>query len=149
MEASSVTRRLLGYAVVRDWAWWQLPPVLRAYVGVVPLAALGMIAFATSQTVWTAPDLLKFLLLLVCGMVSVAATPRVAYLKAGMTRDFLTVWVLPVAILLPPIYAMVIPIPLQVLTQSGLTPSPGSWPSPCARSWAAGVITSSSWARSS
>jgi diguanylate cyclase (GGDEF)-like protein len=117
MEASSVTRRLLGYAVVRDWAWWQLPPALRGYVGAVPLAALGMIAFATSQTVWTAPDLLKFLLLLVCGMVSVAATPRVAYLKAGMTRDFLTVWVLPVAILLPPIYAMLTPIPLQVLTQ--------------------------------
>jgi diguanylate cyclase (GGDEF)-like protein len=91
--------------------------MLRCYVGVIPLAALGMIAFATSQTTWTAPDLLKFLLLLVCGMVSVAATPRVAYLKAGMTRDFLTVWVLPVAILLPPIYAMLTPIPLQVLTQ--------------------------------
>ncbi len=117
MEASSVTRRLLGYANVRDWAWWQLPPVLRGYVGAVPVAAIAMMAFAASQTVWTAPDLLKFLLLLVCGMVSVAATPRVAYLKAGMTRDFLTVWVLPVAIMLPPIYAMLTPVPLQVLTQ--------------------------------
>ena len=116
MQASSVTRRLFGYANVRDWAWWQLPPVLRAYVGAIPVTALAMIAFATSQTVWTAPDLLKFLLLLGCGMVSVAATPRAAYLKAGMARDFLTVWVLPVAILLPPIYAMLAPIPLQVLT---------------------------------
>jgi diguanylate cyclase (GGDEF)-like protein len=34
-----------------------------------------------------------------------------------MTRDFLTVWVLPVAILLPPVYAMLTPIPLQILTQ--------------------------------
>ncbi len=34
-----------------------------------------------------------------------------------MTRDFLTVWVLPVAILLPPVYAMVTPVPLYVLTQ--------------------------------
>ena len=35
-----------------------------------------------------------------------------------MTRDFLTAWVLPVAILLlPPVYAMLTPIPLQVLTQ--------------------------------
>ena len=32
-------------------------------------------------------------------------------------RDFLTAWVLPVAILLPPVYAMVTPIPLLVLTQ--------------------------------
>jgi diguanylate cyclase (GGDEF)-like protein len=117
MEASSVTRRLAGYANIRDWAWWQLPPVLRSYVGAVPVAALAMIGFAVSQTVWVTDDILKFVLLLSCGMVSVAATPRVAYLKAGMTRDFLTVWVLPVAILLPPIYAMLAPIPLQVLTQ--------------------------------
>ena len=34
-----------------------------------------------------------------------------------MTRDFLTAWVLPVAIVLPPVYAMLTPIPLQVLTQ--------------------------------
>jgi diguanylate cyclase (GGDEF)-like protein len=117
MEASSVTRHPLGYAVVRDWAWWQLPPLLRGYVGAVPLTALVIIAYAASQTTWTVHDLLEFGLLLVCGMVSVAATPRVAYLKAGVTRDFLTAWVLPVAILLPPVYAMLTPIPLQVLTQ--------------------------------
>jgi diguanylate cyclase (GGDEF)-like protein len=117
MEASSVTRRPFGYAVVRDWAWWQLPPLLRGYVGAVPLTAFVMIVFAATQTTWTVPDLLEYLLLLVCGMVSVAATPRVAYLKPGVTRDFLTAWVLPVAILLPPVYAMLTPIPLQVLTQ--------------------------------
>ena len=117
MEASSVTRRPFGYAVVRDWAWWQLPPVLRSYVGAVPVVAFVMIVFAASQTIWTAPDLLEFLLLLACGVVSVAATPRVAYVTPGVTRDFLTAWVLPVAILLPPVYAMLTPIPLQVLTQ--------------------------------
>jgi diguanylate cyclase (GGDEF)-like protein len=117
MNASSDTRRLLERADVRNWAWWQLPMVLRCYVGVIPLAALAMIGFALSRTVWTVPDLLEFALLLGCGMVSVAATPRVAYIKSGMARDFLTVWVLPVAILLPPVYAMLTPIPLQVLTQ--------------------------------
>jgi diguanylate cyclase (GGDEF)-like protein len=117
MEASSVTRRLARCAVFRDWAWWQLPPALRGYVGAIPLAALGTIAFAISQTRWTADDLLKYLLLLGCGAVSVAATPRVAYLKGAMTRDFLTAWVLPVAIVLPPVYAMFTPIPLQVLHQ--------------------------------
>jgi diguanylate cyclase (GGDEF)-like protein len=45
------------------------------------------------------------------------ATPRIAYLQAGLVRDFLTVWVLPVAILLPPPYAMVTPVPLLILTQ--------------------------------
>ncbi len=117
MEASSVTRRLLGYAMVRNWAWWQLPPVLRAYVGAVPVVTLALTCYAFSQTTWHTADLLKFALLLACGMTSVAATPRVAYLKPGMARDFLTVWLLPVAILLPPVYAMLTPIPLQVLHQ--------------------------------
>jgi len=34
-----------------------------------------------------------------------------------MVRDFITAWVLPVAILLPPVYAMMMPIPLYLLTQ--------------------------------
>src|SRR5689334_18058545 len=117
MEASSVTRRPFGYADVRDWAWWQLPPALRSYVGAVVVAASVMIVYAASQTIWTAADLLTFLLLLACGAISVVATPRIAYLQAGIARDFLTAWVLPVAIVLPPVYAMLTPIPLQVLTQ--------------------------------
>jgi diguanylate cyclase (GGDEF)-like protein len=117
MEASSVTRRPFGYADVRDWAWWQLPPALRSYVGAVVVAAFVMIVYAASQTIWTASDLLTFLLLLACGAISVVATPRIAYLQAGIARDFLTAWVLPVAIVLPPVYAMLTPIPLQVLTQ--------------------------------
>src|ERR1700678_182781 len=117
MRASSVTRRLLACAVVRDWAWWQLPALLRTYVGIVPAAALAAIGVAASQTSWRADDLVKFLLLLGCGMISVAATPRIAYGQGAIVRDFLTVWVLPVAILLPPFYAMVTPIPLLILTQ--------------------------------
>jgi diguanylate cyclase (GGDEF)-like protein len=96
MEASSATRRLLAGVMVRDWAWWRLPWPLRCYVGSVPLAVL---------------------VLLGCGVISVVATPRIAYLQAGLVRDFLTVWVLPVAILLPPAYAMVTPAPLLILTQ--------------------------------
>jgi diguanylate cyclase (GGDEF)-like protein len=117
MEASSVTRRLTARAAVRHSAWWQLPVLLRIYVGALPLAALALTCFAVIQTSWHGADLVKFSLLLVCGLVSVAATPRVAYLHSGMARDFLTAWVLPVAILLPPVYALIMPIPLQVLTQ--------------------------------
>ncbi len=117
MEASSVTRRLLAGALVRDWAWWRLPWLLRCYVGAVPLAMLALTGYAASQTSWQAGDLVKFLVLLGCGVISVVATPRIAYLQSGLVRDFLTVWVLPVAILLPPVYAMVTPVPLLVVTQ--------------------------------
>jgi len=117
MEASSITRRVLASLDVRNWAWWQTPWPLRLYVGLIPLAVFGLTIFAATQTTWHTSDLAKFALLLGCGMVSVAATPRMAYIPGGMTRDFLTVWVLPVAILLPPVYAMLTPIPLQILTQ--------------------------------
>jgi len=118
MQASSVTHRVLASLDVRGWAWWQTPWPLRLYVGLVSLAAFGLTIYAATQTTWHASDLAKFVLLLGCGMVSVAATPRTAYIPGGMTRDFLTVWVLPVAILLPPVYAMLTPIPLQILTQT-------------------------------
>ena len=116
MQASSVTHRVLASLDVRRWAWWQTPWPLRLYVGLIPLVAFGLTIYAATQTTWHASDLAKFALLLGCGMVSVAATPRTAYVANGMTRDFLTVWVLPVAVLLPPVYAMLAPIPLQILT---------------------------------
>jgi diguanylate cyclase (GGDEF)-like protein len=93
-------------------AWWQLPPLLRCYVAAVPLAAVTVIGIAAVHTQWHWTDLLKFLLLMCCGMASVAATPRIMYSTGGVTRDFTTVWVLPTAILLPPLYAALIPIAL-------------------------------------
>ncbi|HJZ26941.1 MAG TPA: GGDEF domain-containing protein, partial [Streptosporangiaceae bacterium] len=117
MEASLVTRRVLARADVRGWAWWQLPWLLKCYVGLVPVVAAALTCLAAAETTWYAADLGKFVLLLGCGLISVAATPRVVYRQGGMTRDFITVWVLPIAILLPPFYAMVTPIPLYVLTQ--------------------------------
>ena len=118
MEASRITRRVLACATVRKWAWWRLPWPLRCYVGAAPLAMVVLIGYAAFQTTWRQSDLLKFLLLLGCALVSVVATPRNAYLKSGMVRDFITAWVLPVAILLPPVYAMIMPIPLYSLTQA-------------------------------
>ena len=103
-------------ADVRDWDWWRLPRLLRAYVAVVPRPR-------SRVSPWPRPGrhgvsaTLTFLLLLGCGLISVGATARVAHLQSGMVRDFLTVWVLPVAILLPPFYAMVAPIPLLAVTQ--------------------------------
>jgi diguanylate cyclase (GGDEF)-like protein len=117
MKASSLTHRVKTSLDVRKWAWWQLDWLLKSYVGAVTLLYVALTCFAASQTSWDGSDLWKFALLLGCGLVSVAATPRVVYRPGGMTRDFITVWVLPIAILLPPVYAMVAPIPLYVLTQ--------------------------------
>jgi diguanylate cyclase (GGDEF)-like protein len=123
MDATPITRRLLAHAAVSKWAWWRLPWLLRCYTGAAPVAMVVLIGYALSQTTWHVTDLLKFLLLLGCALVSVAATPRNAYVKPGMVRDFITAWVLPVAILLPPVYAMVMPVPIYLFTQF-LAPRP-------------------------
>jgi diguanylate cyclase (GGDEF)-like protein len=111
MLASSLTLRLTRRFAVKEWAWWHLPPVVRCYVGAVPFAALAVMAVAASHTEWRLDDLVKFLLLVCCGMISVASTPRMMYsVNGGLVRDFSSIWTVPAAILLPPVYAAMAPI---------------------------------------
>ena len=112
MQASSVAGRLKRGLKVTDWAWWRLPIALRLYVATVIAAAAVTIGVGVSQADWRASDLAKFLLLACCAVVSVVSTPRIAYTVPGVTRDFTTVWVLPIAMTLPPVYAAVVPIPM-------------------------------------
>jgi diguanylate cyclase (GGDEF)-like protein len=125
MQASSLTRRVKRGMVIRDWAWWQLPPLLRWYVAVVVAMAVAAIGFGMVRTTWHANDAVEFLLLACCGMISMASTPRVMYTYSGVTRDFSSIWVLPTAILLPPVYSLIIAIPigatLQLFVHRGLT----------------------------
>ena len=51
MRASSVTRRLRACTAFWDWEWWQLPWLLRGYVGAVPLTAVVLIGGAIAA-VW-------------------------------------------------------------------------------------------------
>jgi diguanylate cyclase (GGDEF)-like protein len=117
MQASSLALRIRRRVAVRDWLWWQLPPVLRCYVAAVAVAAVVVIAVAADLNTWRFFDVAKFVILLCCGAVSVAATPRIMYEYPGLTRDFSTMWVLPTAILLPPVYAAIMPIPLFTIMQ--------------------------------
>jgi diguanylate cyclase (GGDEF)-like protein len=110
MQASSLTSRLWRGMVIRDWAWWRLPPLLRWYVAIMPVIALAAIGVEAARTDWHLSDFAKFLLLMCCGTISVISTPRIMYAFPGLTRDFSSIWVLPTAILLPPLYAALIPI---------------------------------------
>jgi diguanylate cyclase (GGDEF)-like protein len=112
MKATSLTRRLTRRVVVTRWEWWRLPPLMRWYVAAPTVGTLAVVAILAANTSWRLNDLAKFLLLMCCGMISSASTPRIAYTtSAGLTRDFTTIWVLPTAILLPPIYVALVPIP--------------------------------------
>lgn len=112
MQATSLTRRFRRSMVVRDWRWWTLPLRMRLYVGAVPVAAAVNIGVASFYTDWRTADLAKFAVLMACGVISMASTPKIAYSTPGVTRDFTTVWVLPTAVLLPPVYAALVAIPI-------------------------------------
>ena len=117
MKASSLTSRVKARAAVRDWAWWQLPLMMRWYVAAVSVAAAATIAVAGAYTDWGLSDFVKFLLLVGCAVISTASTPKIAYAHPGVTRDFSTVWVLPAAVLLPPVYAALETIPIYLTLQ--------------------------------
>jgi diguanylate cyclase (GGDEF)-like protein len=108
-----LTRRL---AAVSDWALWQLPRWLIAFLLAVVVADLAAIAFAASVTTITADNLALFGLLLGCTAVAVELSRRTGE-QGGMMNDVHGVWELPVAILLPPLYALIVPIARVALTQ--------------------------------
>jgi diguanylate cyclase (GGDEF)-like protein len=91
---------------------------MRCYVATPIAVAAGVIGVAALHTDWRETDLLKFLVLLVCGTISIASTPRIMYSSGGLNRDFSSIWVLPTAILLPPVYAALVPIPLLLTLRS-------------------------------
>jgi diguanylate cyclase (GGDEF)-like protein len=78
------------------------------------MVVIGVAAWFTN---WTFSGGTKFLLLVCCGMISVAFTPRIMYAHPGVIRDFSTVWVIPIAVLLPPVYAAIAPIPFMAVLQ--------------------------------
>ena len=113
MRASSLTSRLKRGVMVQNWLWWRLPLLLRIYVGVMPVAAVAVIGITAAYTDWRLSDVVKFLVFVTCGMISVASTPKIMYtVGGGVTRDFSSIWVLPTAILLPPVYAGLVAIPI-------------------------------------
>ncbi|MGH3164891.1 MAG: GGDEF domain-containing protein [Trebonia sp.] len=92
------------------------------YVAAVPALALAAGVAGAVWTDWQLLDILKFVLLLACGIISVASTPRIMYTFQGVTRDFTAVWVLPTAVLLQPVYSVLMPIPMLAVLQFWVHP---------------------------
>jgi diguanylate cyclase (GGDEF)-like protein len=112
-----VVRRLLRrMTVIRAWPIWSLQRWLLAVVFAVVALDLAAIGVAAAVTPITGHALALFGLLLGCTVFAVELTKRAGE-QAGNIRDVQGVWELPVAILLPPLYALVIPITRIALTQ--------------------------------
>ena len=101
---------------VRSWPFWKLPRSLALFVAAVILADVAAIALSAATLSPRARDLGAFALLLACNGATVELTRR-AREPEGHVRDVHAVWELPVAVLLPPLYALLMPIVRLALTQ--------------------------------
>ena len=107
---AGVRQRVRGHVLAaRDWPLWSLPRWLICFVLAVMAAYVAAIAVAASATSPQPRELLLFGLLLGCSAASVELTRRTGE-NAGLIKDVYGVWELPIALLLPPVFALIAPI---------------------------------------
>ena len=99
---------------LRCWPLFALPPAVVAYVVIVIGCEAGLTLWELAFAPVHAADLYLFAALLACGAVCIEATRRLGQ-PTGVSRDLLSAWWLPIALLLPPVYALIAPFALGVL----------------------------------
>jgi diguanylate cyclase (GGDEF)-like protein len=103
-------RSLRQSFAVRSWRLWSVQPRwLVVFVLAVIAADLTALGVAVTATTITRSDLALFCLLLGCTVASMELT-RKSGEQGGMIKDVHGVWELPTAIVLPPLFALLIPI---------------------------------------
>lgn len=107
---------------VRAWPLWEHPPWLRAYIVTVVLVNLLAIAVAIQAGLGTGRSFALLGILVACEAATVEFTKRSGEIT-GVVKDVHGVWELPVAILLPPVYALVVPILRLALVQWRVRPA--------------------------
>jgi diguanylate cyclase (GGDEF)-like protein len=113
---AALSRFPRGLRHIRSWSLWHLPPWISGYVIAVTAAYLVAIVVAVTADSVTLRDAGLFALLVAFGIVTVEATRRTGE-PSGMVKDAHGVWYLGVAVLLPPLYALLAPVPLWLVMQ--------------------------------
>jgi diguanylate cyclase (GGDEF)-like protein len=116
LGSSTRSRPTRGLGAVAGWPLWELPPWLVGFVLAVIASAAAAIAVGVARTPLHAHDLELFGVLLACDLVTVELTRRSGE-PAGLSKETHAVWELPIALLLPPVYALAAPIMRIALTQ--------------------------------
>src|SRR5258706_11369932 len=98
---------------IRRWQLWCLPPWARRYVLGIDALAVCAIAVAVAHTRTRGSDLLLGGALLTCGIVAIESTRTVKEAHGEVVRDLQSVWLLAIAIALPPVFAFLAPFPLM------------------------------------
>jgi diguanylate cyclase (GGDEF)-like protein len=101
---------------VSQWRLWELPRRLQLLITAVVTAYCAAICAAVTATRVQAGQVRLFMVLLGCGAAAIVLTRRAGE-PDGMARDVYAIWDLPAAVLLPPLYALLAPVPRMVLAQ--------------------------------
>ena len=115
-ESMKRRQRTVSRAVRWPWHWelLALPAPVVGYILSVLAVYVGMAGWEFARTPVLGWDVMLFAALMACGAVCVEATRRLGQ-PAGVSRDLLSAWWLPVALLLPPFYALIAPALLGLL----------------------------------
>lgn len=104
------------FTAVRTWPFWGLAPGLKTYIIAVVLTDLLAIGLAARVGLGSVRDLALLAVLVACAAATIEVTRRAGE-NAGVIKDVQAVWALPAAILLPPVYALAVPILRMALAQ--------------------------------
>ena len=103
-------------AGVRSWALWTVPPACLYWMTAVMALAVALTSWGLATTAFEPRQAAAALVLTGCAAFCVEAMRRVGE-PAGVSTDLLSAWTLPVALLLPPLYSLLVALPLMVLLQ--------------------------------
>ena len=124
MRHSRCNRLRQRLAAIRAWPVWELPRWLITFMAVVILGYALAIGYSAVHLSGTTPrDLLLVGTLVACMAVTVELTKRTGE-NAGLIRDVLGVWDLPMAILVSPVFALCLPILRFTLIQLRIRKTP-------------------------
>jgi diguanylate cyclase (GGDEF)-like protein len=97
---------------VRRWQFWTVAPPLRAYILGVMAVAVAAAGVAIARTHYYGSTYFLGVALLACGVIAIESTRRMKETHGEIVRDLQSVWLLAIAVALPPVFAFLAPIPL-------------------------------------
>jgi diguanylate cyclase (GGDEF)-like protein len=122
MGTNATTMRNRISACCHRWQAWELSGWLLAFIAAVVAADLAVIGVCAAATTVRGADLELAGVLLACNLLTVELTHRAGE-PAGLVKDVHAIWELPLALLLPPLYALLVPIPRMALVQWRVRPT--------------------------
>jgi diguanylate cyclase (GGDEF)-like protein len=102
---------------VSRWPLWALPRPVQLLIAGLVTVYIAATTIAAALTRVHAADLRVFGVLLICIVVSVELSRRAGEASGAVVREVYAIWDLPVAILLPPLYTMLLTGARVLLTQ--------------------------------